>query len=186
MEKDVINDSFLWTDNSTLSKARMLLSFQTVQKIHKGATFQGLLQPLPKKNLCHPRSVSLTEEGRAQDTPKRVNNSFQRLLVFAQWRRMWSIVSSLEWQRKHLFAKENPLIWTRSKVKVFPQVASQAKKSHLKWHTRTPNDALREQKKRITGLQSGIQGFDWKLSTLCNHSNHPIFRIPQHPFCLNK
>lgn len=44
---------------------------------------------------------------------------------------MWSIVFSSKWQRKHLFAKENPLLWTWSKVKVFPHVASHAKKAIL-------------------------------------------------------
>ena len=70
-----------------ISKANMLLSFQTVQKIHNGATFQDFLRTLRIKNPCHPRSISLTEEKRTQDTAKRVKSCCQRILVFAQWRK---------------------------------------------------------------------------------------------------
>ena len=35
------------------------------------------------------------------------------------------------WQRKHLFAKNHPLVWTLSKVKVFPHVACYAKNPTL-------------------------------------------------------
>ena len=72
--------------------------------------------------------VSLTEKGNTQNTPKRENNKFHNPLVLTQWIRMWSMNSSSDWQRKHLFAKHHPLLLKSSKVKTFAQVASHAKK----------------------------------------------------------
>ena len=40
----------------------MFFSFRLVQRMYKGITFQGFLQPLPKKDPCHLTSISLTKK----------------------------------------------------------------------------------------------------------------------------
>lgn len=73
----------LWTENSTLSNISMFLSFYIVQKVNNGAAFQDFLWALLTKDQCCPRSISLTEEERTQDTPKRKKAHYHRIHVFA-------------------------------------------------------------------------------------------------------
>ena len=89
----------LWMDNTSSSKAILFLTFQTVQKKHKGPTLQTFLRFLPTKNPFQLKRVSLTEEGNTHKTPKREKNTSHKALVFTQWRSKWSMDSSFEWQR---------------------------------------------------------------------------------------
>ena len=70
---------------------------------------------------------SLTMECITQQTQKKENKSSHNTLVLPQCKRMWSIDSSWVWHRKHLLAKDQPLLCSWSRVKALPQVASQAK-----------------------------------------------------------
>ena len=107
-------------------------SFPSIlSKIHKGVIFQAFLWALPTNDPWHTRRVSFIEQERIQDTPEREKRRFQSTRVFAQWRRRWSTVSSSKRQKKYLFAKKCPLLWSWSRVKTFPQEASQAKKATL-------------------------------------------------------
>ena len=93
---------------------------------------------------------------------------------------MWS-TSSSEWQKKHLFAKEYPLLWTWSKIKAFPQVTSHAKKVTLGGAQDLQMMFLWNN--RVTWLQNRIERFNRKVPTQgCPY--HPIFHILMHPFCL--
>ena len=121
----------LWSKSSSLSNANIFLSFQTVQNIHKGIIYQAFLWVFPTKAPCHPRRVFFTEQERIQVTPKREKRRFHIIRVFAQWGRRWSTVSTSERHKKHLFANECPPPWSWSKVKTFPQEASQVKKATL-------------------------------------------------------
>ena len=107
------------------------LSFQTLQKIHKGVVLQIMLHFFPIKEWCHPKRASLTIVVCTQWIPNRSNNNYQRILTFKQWRRVWSMDSSSSLQRKHLLTKDHPLFWRWSIVKTFPIVASHAKKLTL-------------------------------------------------------
>ena len=55
----------LWIEIVVLSNTNKFLSFHTVQKIHRGATFQAFLWALTTKEPCHLSNVSLTEKERA-------------------------------------------------------------------------------------------------------------------------
>ena len=120
-KKDFFN---IWIDNSSLSNTIKFLSFHIVQNIHKGPACQAFLWDLPTNDPCYPRSVSFIEQERIQDTPKREKRRSQRTWDLAQWSRRWSTVFASERQKKHLFAKKNPLRWSWSKVNTFPQDAS--------------------------------------------------------------
>ena len=74
----------LWIKSSTFSKASLFLSFQTIQKIHNEVVFQSFLHFLPTKESCQPRTVSLTIEGKTQDTPKKTKSNCKRTLTFSQ------------------------------------------------------------------------------------------------------
>ena len=115
-------------DSTPTSKAMLFLTFQTDQNKHRGAIFHTVLRCLPTQAPSQPTRVSLTEEVNTQHTPSKVKNIFHTSLVFSQWRRRWSIDSSLSWHKKHLFVKVQSFFWTWSKVRTFPQDASQAKK----------------------------------------------------------
>ena len=99
----------LWTECLMFSNALLFLTFQFVQKRHKGAALHTFLLFLPTTNLCQLVSVSLTEEGRTQDMRKSEKRRCQTALVLSQWMRMWSTDSSSLQQRKHLFAIAHPL-----------------------------------------------------------------------------
>ena len=120
-----------WIDHPSLSNALLFLSFQTVQKKHKGAAHHAFFFFLPTKKPCHLSKASLTEERSTHDTPKRENKRCRKTLVLSQWKRTWSTDSSSLRHRKHLFAKDHPLLWMWSKVRTFLQVASQTKKTTL-------------------------------------------------------
>ena len=52
----------LWSESSTFSNNLVFLSFQIIQKRHKGATLQTSFLFLPTKVSCQPKRVSLTKE----------------------------------------------------------------------------------------------------------------------------
>ena len=84
----------LWIENSTFSKDLLFLSFQIVQKRHKGAALQTFFHFLPTKVSCQPSIVSLTVDCITQKTLKGENKSSHNTLVLSQCKRMWSIDSS--------------------------------------------------------------------------------------------
>ena len=127
-QKERIKEYFnLCIDNISSLNANLFLVFQTIQKMWRGAALHAFLCFLPTKEPCQLRRVSVTEEGNTQDTPNKVNSKSHKTLVFEQWRRRWSMVSSFSRHIKHLFANARPLFWTISKVKALPHVASHAK-----------------------------------------------------------
>ena len=71
-------------DITPSSKTILFLTFQTDQNKHKGSAFQTILRILPKKDLFHPKRVSLTEERNTQDSPNKVKSNFHTSLVFSQ------------------------------------------------------------------------------------------------------
>ena len=99
-----------WIDCPSLSKVLLFLSFQTIQKRHKGATHHACFLFFPTKEPCHPNKASLTDEESTHATPKRKNRRHHKTLVLARWRRIWSTDSSSLRQRKHLFAKDHSLL----------------------------------------------------------------------------
>ena len=121
----------IWIENSSLSKAILFLSFQTIQKRHIGVALQTLLLFLPTNEPCHPKRTSLTNEGIIHNTLKKLNNKSHKTLDLEQWVRKWSMVSSTSQQRKHLFRSDHSLFFSWSKVKTLPQEASQAKNPTL-------------------------------------------------------
>ena len=121
----------LWTENSSLSNVILFLSFHIAHKRHKGASFQVFLLFLPTKDPHQPRKVSLTEQGRTQVTPKRANNNSHKTLILMQWIKVWLVNFSSARQKKHLLARDWPFLLSWSKVKTFPQEASQSKKNPL-------------------------------------------------------
>ena len=74
----------LWIEKSSFSNATLFLSFQTVQKRHKGATLQTFTRFLPTNCPYHLRRISFTDEGRTQSTPKRLNNKSHKTLALVQ------------------------------------------------------------------------------------------------------
>ena len=120
-----------WIDHPSLLNASLFLSFQTIQKRHKGVACHAFFLFFPMEKACHPNKASLTEEGSTHKIPKRENKRCHKTLVLTWWRRMWSTNSSSLRQRKHPFAKYHPLLWMWSIVRTFLQVASQIKKTTL-------------------------------------------------------
>ena len=118
----------LWSNNSSLSKNLLFLSFQSVQKMQVGATLQALMCLFSIKVTFHPRRVSLTVLEITHQTPKMENTNYHNNLTLTQWRRIWSMVSNSTLQKAHLLTNVHPLLWSWSKVKTFPQQASQVKK----------------------------------------------------------
>ena len=118
-------------DSPQSSNAIEFLSFQITQNKHNGPNCHATFLFFPTKDPLHPKRVSLTERGKTHETPKKERNTIHTSLVFSQWIRRWSIVSSLLWQRKHLFAITQPLFCKWSKVRTLPQEASHAKKLNL-------------------------------------------------------
>ena len=116
-----------WINNESSLKANLFLTFQTVQKMWRGAALHALCF-LPRKKPFQLRRVSLTEEGKTQDTPNKVKSRYHNTLLLEQWKRRWFMFSSFSRHIKHLFANACPLFWTISKVKALPHVASHAKK----------------------------------------------------------
>ena len=115
-------------DYSSFLKALLFLSFHMVQNKQRGAVRHTFFRLLPTKELCHPKSMSPTEKERTQSTPNKENKKFHNTLVLTQWIRMWSMVSSSSRQKKHLSAKNHPILFTRSNINTFSQEACQAKK----------------------------------------------------------
>ena len=72
--------------------------------------------------------MSPTEKERTQSTPNKENKKSHNTLVLTQWIRMWSMVSSSSRQKKHLLAKNHPILFTQSNINTFSQEACQAKK----------------------------------------------------------
>ena len=72
------------------------------------AAFQTLFHFLPTKESWQLKKDSLIVEGNTQTTPNKENNNYHRTLNLTQFRRMWSIDSSLTLQRKHLFNTNHP------------------------------------------------------------------------------
>ena len=120
-----------WTDDPLFSNALLFISFQIVQKRHKGVAHHAFFHFLPTKEPCHSKNGSLIEEGSTHDTPNRENKRCHKTLALSQWRRMRSMDSSYLRHMKHPFSKDQPLLWMWSKVKTFFQVAFQAKKPTL-------------------------------------------------------
>ena len=118
----------LWIDNDSSLKANLFLAFQTVQKMWRGVALHAFLRFLPRKKPFQLRRVSLTEEGKTQDTPNKAKRRSHNALVLEQWRRRWFMFSSFSRHINHLFAKAHPLFWSISKVKALPHAASHAKK----------------------------------------------------------
>ena len=117
----------LWSDNSPFSKHLWFLSFEIVQNIHKGATFQALTRLLPTKELGHPRRVSLIISKITHWIPKLENTNCHKTLVLSQCRRIWSMVSN-SLHKAYLLTNVHPPFWSWSKVNTLPQQASQVKK----------------------------------------------------------
>lgn len=94
--------------NKTSSLYTILsLDCQTVQKMYMGLTFQILCLSLLRKETSQSKTKSLAESGIAQETPNKEKKIFHNILAFVQWRRRWSGVSSLSWQRGQWLAKSN-------------------------------------------------------------------------------
>ena len=106
----------IWSNNSSLSKNLLFLSFQSVQKMQVGAALQALLRHFSIKVPFHPRRVSLTMSEITHRTPKMENASCYSNLALSQWRRIWSMVSNSTWHKAHMLAKVHPLFWSWSKV----------------------------------------------------------------------
>ena len=79
-----------WTGCPSFSKATLFLSFQTIQKRHRGAPLHTFFLFLPTKEPCHPNHVSLTKKVSTHNTLKRENNKCQRILVILQCNKMQS------------------------------------------------------------------------------------------------
>ena len=120
-------------DNTPSSKAIEFLVFQIIQNKHNGPKSHATFLFLPTKEPLQPMRVSFTKRGKTQETPKKERNKVHTSLVLSQWRRRWSIDSPHFWQRKHLFAKTQPLFCNRSRVKTLPYEASHTKKLILGW-----------------------------------------------------
>ena len=120
-------------DNTPSSKAIEFLAFQITQNKYNGPKSHATFLCLPTKEPLQPMRVFLTESGKTQETPKKERSKVHISLVLSQWRRRWSIDSPHFWQRKHLFAKAQPLFCKWSKVKTLPHEASHAKKLILGW-----------------------------------------------------
>ena len=88
----------------------------------------SLTTPFLYKSPFHPRRVSLTMSEITHRTPKMENASCYSNLALSQWRSIWSMVSNSVLHKAHPLAKVHPLSWSWSKVKTFPQQASQVKK----------------------------------------------------------
>ena len=135
---------------------------------------------LPTNEPCQLRRVSLTRR-LLHDTPNKVNSRSHKTLVFVQWRRRWSIVSSFSCHKQHLFAKAHPLFWIKSKVKVLSHVASQAKKLILGCtHTLQMQLEGKREGLSVVQLKSIVEGFDRELSALCFGPKYHVFHISMH------
>ena len=147
----------LWIERSSSSKATPFLSFQTIQKKHKGAALQTFTRFLPTNKPCHPRRTSFTNDGRTHSTPERLNNNSHKTLALVQCFRRWSIDSSAVQQRYHLFWRDQSLFFSCSNVRALPQEASRAKKTNLSRNTWAPNNAFQE-RDCVATLHSTIKG----------------------------
>lgn len=74
----------LQIESSSLSKAILFLSFQTIQKIHKGVAFHAFLCFFPTNESCQPRRVSLTVKDKTQDMSKRAKSNCHKTLALMQ------------------------------------------------------------------------------------------------------
>ena len=112
-------------------KANLFLSFQTVQKIHNGMVFHIFFLFLPTKGPRQQNNVSLTFSGNTHWTPNKAKTISQRVLTVVQCKRMWFTFSSSQPHKKQQLGSCHPRLWSLSKVRIFPHVASQAKKAAL-------------------------------------------------------
>ena len=70
-------------NNTSSLNAILFLTFQTVQKMHKGPTLQTSLLFLSTKDTSHPKSVALTDIGSTHCTPEKVKNIPHKVLILA-------------------------------------------------------------------------------------------------------
>ena len=72
-----------WVECSSLSNTRRFLSFETIQKIYKGASLQTFLCFFSHKRTM-PKRASLKVAACIQWIPKRLNKNCQRILASEQ------------------------------------------------------------------------------------------------------
>ena len=105
-------------------KANLFLSFQTVQKIHTGMEFQIFFLFFPTKEPFQLSNTSMTVSGNTQWTPNKARIISQRTLASVQCKRMWFTFSSSQLHKKQQLGSCHPRLWSLSKVRIFPHVAT--------------------------------------------------------------
>ena len=118
-------------DNEPPLKANLFLSFHTVQKIHNGMEFQIFFLFFPIKGSLQLNNTSLTVSGNTHWTPHKARTISQRTLTTIQCKRIWFTLSSSQRHKKQRLGNCHPRFLSLSKVRIFPHVASQAKKATL-------------------------------------------------------
>ena len=111
-------------------KTNLFLSFHTVQKIHTSMEFQ-IFFLFPTKEPLQLSNTSMTVSGNTQWTPNKARIISQRTLATVHCKRMWCTFSSSQPHKKQQLGSCHPLLWSLSNVRIFPHVASQAKKAAL-------------------------------------------------------